>query len=325
MKRFYILLILAGLVPMTTIAQDDLYFTPKKSAQTTNVTSSTDDQPAYYSGISKDESEYNRRNRLSSYYQKIGQDSLGNDIIEFHSGDGTYGGTLERDTIYPGSEQYVFNSDDDFAYSRRMGRFDNFYGWYNPVYYSYWGPWGYSGFYDPWFYGASWRYGWGWYGGFYDPWFYGSWGWPYRSWYYGGWPYYAGYHHALPLFGRADVHTGTRNHSFGRNLGRNFDRGMNASRATNGTFGKGTRPFNTQNSRSYNNLNSDNSGFRGTRSYNPNQNTQTRQPQMNAPMRSNSSSFGSGSRSFGGSRSMGGGGSFGGGRSGGGGHFGGRR
>ncbi len=325
MKRFYILLILAGVIPMSLVAQDDLYFTPKKSVQATNETVSDDDTPAYYSGISKDENEYNRCNRLKSYYQKVGQDSLGNDIIEFRTGDGTYGDAVRIDTIYPGSEQYVFESDDDFAYSRRMGRFDNFYGWYNPVYYSYWGPWGYSGFYDPWYYGASWRYGWGWYGGFYDPWFYGSWGWPYRSWYYGGWPY-AGYYHTMPLYGRVDMHTGTRNHSVGSIPGRDFDRGMNASRPSNGTFGRGTRSYNSQNTRNTNNANTNNSTFRGTRNYNPNQSTQTRQTPMSAPSRS-SSSFGSGSGSFGGSRSFGGGGSFGGGSrsGGGGGHFGGRR
>ena len=115
MKRFYILLILAGIIPMSLVAQDDLYFTPKKSVQAANEATSHEDTPAYYSGISKDESEYNRCNRLKSYYQKVGQDSLGNDIIEFRTGDGTYGDAIRQDTIYPGSEQYVFNSDDDFA------------------------------------------------------------------------------------------------------------------------------------------------------------------------------------------------------------------
>lgn len=129
--RFLFLSVLMGAMPLTMAAQDDdLYFTPKKSSKDAPVKIERDvyDRPAYYCGSPRNVDEYNRRGKLKSYYQKIGTDSLGNDVIEFHEGDGTYG-TADLDstiTIYPGSERY-YDEDSDFAYSRRMGRFDDFY------------------------------------------------------------------------------------------------------------------------------------------------------------------------------------------------------
>ena len=158
--RFLFLSVLMGAMPLTMAAQDDdLYFTPKKSSKDAPVKIDRDvyDRPAYYCGSPRNVDEYNRRGKLKSYYQKIGTDSLGNDVIEFHEGDGTYG-TADLDstiTIYPGSERY-YDEDSDFAYSRRMGRFDDFYygRWHNPWFYGYYG-WGYP------------NYGWG--GGWYGP------------------------------------------------------------------------------------------------------------------------------------------------------------
>ena len=109
--RFLFLSVLMGAMPLTMAAQDDdLYFTPKKSSKDAPVKIDRDvyDRPAYYCGSPRNVDEYNRRGKLKSYYQKIGTDSLGNDVIEFHEGDGTYG-TADLDstiTIYPGSERY---------------------------------------------------------------------------------------------------------------------------------------------------------------------------------------------------------------------------
>ena len=106
MKRFFLLSVLAGALPFTAAAQDDdLYFTPKKGAETEvqMPLKSRVDAPTYYSGSNRDVDEYNRRGKLKSYYQKIGTDSLGNDIIEFRRGNGVYGEPSDTSVVYPGS------------------------------------------------------------------------------------------------------------------------------------------------------------------------------------------------------------------------------
>ena len=193
MKRFVLLSVLFGAMPLLSMAQDDLYFTPSKVEQSAYQQNRIEeDRPAYYSGIGKSNDEYNRRGKYN--YKKIGVDSLGNDI--FMSRISTqHGDSVVLDTIYGGFTRKYESGEDDFAYSRRMSRFDGFYG----------------GYYDPWFAGRSSIYlGWGWnspfYGGWYDswddPWYYGYYrsypyygyygGYPYYS-YYGGYPYYSYY------------------------------------------------------------------------------------------------------------------------------------
>lgn len=175
MKKLVFLSVLLTAMPFGMMAQDDLYFTPKKSDTKSEVRSANpqyDKCPTYYCGSNRDVDEYNRRGRVSSYYQKIGTDSLGNDIIQFHAGNGQYPDSLVLDTIYPGSEQYYAydggDSDDSFAYSRRLNRFDNAYGWYDPWFYDDL-TWDYP-YYG---YGPYWRYGWGWG----NPWYCGYYGW----------------------------------------------------------------------------------------------------------------------------------------------------
>ena len=109
MKNGLLLSVLIGAMPLTMAAQDDdLYFTPKRGSKTeapARFDRETRERPTYYCGSNRNVDEYNRRGKLKSYYQKIGTDSLGNDIIEFREGDGTYG-TADLDstiTIYPGS------------------------------------------------------------------------------------------------------------------------------------------------------------------------------------------------------------------------------
>lgn len=303
-----------GVLPLTMMAQDDdMYFVPKKQAKQNvrvNDASSEYDRSAYYCGSNRDVDEYNRRGKLKSYYQKVGTDSLGNDIIEFHEGDGTYGVEDLDSTIsiYPGSERYYDDADEDFACSRRIGRFDsNFF--YDPVLYGDWSyPYwhGYYGWYDPW-YAGSWYYPYaGWYGGWYSPWRYNYWAWNYPYWGWGGWSTpYVRYSYGGP--------TGTRNHSanrFGdsRFMGRNNNFGTTMQQRR-GSDGFGTRRVGTRND---------------ARQWNNNRSTIPSQPN-NSFGSNRGSSFGG---NFGGSRSGGfSGGSRGGGFSGGsrGGSFGSRR
>lgn len=294
MKNAVLLSVLLMLMPCSIMAQDDLYFTPsKQSKMESKIENLQTEEPAYYSGSDRDVDEYNRRGKLSSYYQKIGEDSLGNDIIVFHAGDGSYD-VSKADTVYRGSGSYY--DGDDYTYSRRMSRFD---GWYDPWFYSHsLYPW-YDPWYDPWYYGYG--YGWSWRYGWYSPWYYGygyyGWGYPYYGYY--GWGYPRGY----AYYG----HTGTRNHHFPRQIG------QGSSRHSYGRNGS-SRPYGSH-SRSY-----------GNNSNNTWNNSRWNNNSTYSPSRSRSSMGGSfGGGSFGGGSR---GGGFGGGSrsgGGGGGHFGGRR
>lgn len=314
MTRLLLITALIGAMPLTMAAQDDdLYFVPKKQAKQADENSascSTGNTPTYYCGTDRDVDEYNRHGKLRSYYQKIGTDSLGNDIIEFHSSD-TDGATTYADStisIYPGSERYYDN--DDYAFCRRMSRFDDFYGWYPSYYYGYWNqPYWRSlyGWYDPWY--AGW-YGMGWY----SPWYYDSfyaWGYPYYGW--RGWPS-AGIHY------RYDGPSGTRNHAgYG---GRFYGSRINTTGSSNSN--SFNRSFNSSFNRKDNSDN--NSSFERRRSsFNSNYTPTQRQTQRQPSQSFGQSSFGSSRGSFGGGSGFGGGsrgGSFGGGHGGG---FGSRR
>lgn len=315
MRKSLIITLLLGVVPMSLLAQDDLYFTPSKPVEKKADVMET---PAcHHMGCNRDVDEYNRFGKLSSRYQLIGTDSLGTDIIDFQTG-GFYPDSLECDSagcahMDKGCRHgRVDNFDDDFAYSRRMSRYDDFW-WYDPWYYS----WHY-GWHSPYWY-SSWY---GWYDPWYDPWYYGygyagwyGWGWPYRHWYGWGWPY-----PSYAVIGtRYHGHTGTntyydRSRYYGRG-GRGTVGGVNGTSGrdarTSGHFGN-RRPTQTPSSttRSY-----DNSSFGTSRS------TSSGSRSYSSGSSRSGGSFGGG----GGSRS---GGSFGGGggsRGGGGGSFGGRR
>ena len=102
MKKLVLLSVLFGALPIMMMAQDDLYFTPKKSDKTVKGTPQAEsDAPAYYSGSDRSVDEYNRHGKFGSYFEKIGTDSLGNDIIEFHSGGEDPVDTL---AVYPGAK-----------------------------------------------------------------------------------------------------------------------------------------------------------------------------------------------------------------------------
>lgn len=319
MKKLVLLTILLGVLPLCMMAQDDMYFTPKKGdkeAKSVAVSKVNDDKPVYHTGSNRNVDEYNRRGKFGSYFEKIGTDSLGNDIIEFHSSAEDLSDTLN---VYP-YESVQYDPEDDYVYSRRMNWFDDFY-WYDPWYYRYsgynpyfYGRWGY--WYDPWYYS--------WYG--YDPLFYGWGGWysPYWGRHYGYYGYgYYGW--GLPSYhvSYGNSVTGTSNHGYvSRPASRN-----SAATAGRGHFGgyrgngQTTQSYNRSTRAAASNSNRSNGRFVGSTSNRSNSSTRSYSPSSSGGSYSSGGSFGG--SSSGGSYS--GGGSRGGGGSSGGGHFGGRR
>ncbi|MBP5278104.1 MAG: hypothetical protein J6Z18_06435 [Prevotella sp.] len=321
MKKLVLLTILMGVLPLSMMAQDDMYFTPKKGAKEAKsaaVSKVNDDKPVYHTGSNRNVDEYNRRGKFGSYFEKIGTDSLGNDIIEFHSSAEDLSDTLN---VYP-YESVQYDPEDDYLYSRRMNWFDDFY-WYDPWYFRYSGynPYFYGrwGWWDPWFTGYY-----GWYGGWYDPLFYG---WGGRFDYYWGRPYGYGYYGwGIPSYhvSYGNSVTGTSNHGYvsrpaSRNTavtaGRGHFGGYRGNGQTTQTYNR-TRAAASSNS----NMNRGNGRFVGSTSNSNNSSTRSYTPSYSG------GSYSSGGGSFGGSSggSSGGGGGRSGGSSGGG-HFGGRR
>lgn len=228
MKKQILLSLVVAMLPLALWAQDDVYFVPKKKDKVEKPAAPVmqENRQVYYRGLDVPLDEYNRMN-LKSSYQILGKDSLGNDIIEFDSAEGN---GQRVDTVF------VYQDDEDFRYTSRMGRFDDFYGWYHPWFYDYrfYGPWGYyHTFYDPWFY--DWAYGWGYPYGYY------GWGYPYG--YYGwGYPYYSYYGWGYPLWwgGYAGYYT-HRSYSSSRPIAlRNTSLGRGARQATHTTASRGT-------------------------------------------------------------------------------------
>lgn len=288
MRKFAFLSVLIFTASAASYAQDDLYFTPKKTDKTKAETTINIPEKTYYSGSDRDVDEYNRRG-LSSYYQVLGSDSLGNDTIVVPAG------TDIARLISSG--QASGYDDDDYAYSRRMSRFDDFY-WYNsPWDYPFYGSYYWSsrwGWYDPWYTGwyGPWHGGWynPWYAGWYDPW-------------YGGW--HPHYHHPVWVVNNRPAYGGLT----GTGHRGSFKRGTSGH---SGSFGGSRGNYkNNRNNAADNFGNNRNNSF-GNRNY-----QQHNTPSYSPPSRggsfggSHGGSFGGGNRgggSFGGSR----GGSFGG-------------
>lgn len=282
MKKIVFVTAFVCLLPHDIIAQDDMYFTPKKADKTETV----QEQPKMYTGFFRNVDEYNRHGRFAGVSQEVDLDTLYSDVVFFDADTSTVAG----DTILVGdvtdAADYAYDPSEDYEYSRRLSRYDDYY-WHDPWYYGWYG-------YGPYWYGSPYWYAGWWYDPWYDPWFYGwhrPWGW-YYSWY---WP--VSYHR--PYYGV----TGTSNH------GRPYRHGSVGS----GNF-KGYRGTNNRVSSNRNNYDRDNNRtnysnrFRGNRQNNFNRNNYQSRPSYN--------------NSFGGSRSGGsfrGGGSFGGSRGGGGG------
>ena len=96
--------------------------------------SSYNESSVYSMGATRDVDEYNRRGQFRSQYQAIDGDSLGSDIIDFQAGTGIYPDSVYADTL-GASPRQEFYDDDEYVYSRRMSRWDDYYGWYDPFYY----------------------------------------------------------------------------------------------------------------------------------------------------------------------------------------------
>lgn len=244
-------LILQGLMfimPMTTVfAQDDMYFSKKELKK---VVHTIED---YYPATStRTPEEYNRiigPGSLRSEYQRISGDSL------------------VGDTIYGANDSIALYDmfDEDLRLARRMRGLDerpvtiNVYNiedpWYRNWYHPFYAWHGYYGFYDPWFDGPWWFSSWG------DPWYYG-----YPSWHY-SWNYfnpYWDYHWGGPIV----IHGGTNHHpthrygSGTRPIG-NSRVGERGGSNQHRSFGNATGRNND--SRNYNSNNTrNNSNFIGT-------------------------------------------------------------
>lgn len=318
MKR---LLLLASIIIIASnvFAQDDVYFTPKKknAKKKSDVAAVVDyDTPVYHSGSNRDVDEYNRRGAFASHIESVGNDSTGNDIIEFTPGDGTYPDSIslaeltKKDSLAHLIRKSVKENsiDDEYNYSRRLRRFDGFYAW---------GPWGYDPwFYDPWYFNYAYD-PWYWHHGWYDPW--------YRPWHYDPWYWHhtwGPWHHYYPV-----VHisggSGTHNHgSFDRNMaGRTASSSHGVSR---GIQERG-RSETTSKSGNFSGRRGSTYDSRTRTSTQPQQNRSYESTRSNYPNSSFNSGNFSGGGGFSGGGSRGGGFSGGGGSRGGGVSFGGRR
>ncbi len=199
MKRFLTLALV--LVPLLSMAQDDLYFTSskkvkeaaqKRAAASMSARTETVVAPAVvdYHSNTRSEDEYNRRYVYDGQYPDESLDAR----ID----------TVGIDDVQP---RYDMNDPElDYRYSRRIVRFHSprLYALTSPyywdLYYGY-GAWDYLyDPWDPWYWHYGWSYGWTW--GPWDCWYGSIWGWsrPY-GWTYWGWGpswsrpvYYTTYH-----------------------------------------------------------------------------------------------------------------------------------
>lgn len=185
MKR--LLTLALAIVPLLSMAQDDMYFTPSKKdkvkKETVRLESSVTNAPRpevvdYHSNRRSDD-DYNRRYSYSGDRQNAG----GADV------DSTYAGDYDME-----------DPEIDYRFSRRLIRFHSprYYALTSPYYwdlmYSY-GAWDYLyDPYDPWYWSYGWGYGWSW--GPWDCWYGGIWGYHhYNHWAYWGWgPGWGHYH-----------------------------------------------------------------------------------------------------------------------------------
>jgi len=348
MKKFFLISILFGLLPLSMVAQtDDLYFVPKKKVKKATVENNYPEQETYYSGSNRTVEEYNR---LESKYEVLDGDSTNSDIINFSAEKGVYPDSMKLDSL----------NSEDFELTRKLQRFDDYdiannaafwagyekgrydymwhspwyyrtYGWYYSGWYGWYDPW-YDPWFDPWYYGwySPWRYRW------YSPYYYGYYGWHYPRYYYyvgvGG-RYYAyngitgTQHHGRVSFrGSRGVSNGRSTiHSSGTFGGSGIAR---SDRSRFGTGGTRNSTLDARNSRygssgSYGRVTNSYGTFGGNRS-NSGSYSSSRSGSFSGSSSRSSGSYSSGS--FGGGRS--GGGTIGGSRSsggGGGGSFGGRR
>ncbi len=263
-------------------AQDDMYFTPKKNDK---VEVEQGQQILRYRPI-RDVDEYNRRGQFASSYFNLSSDSLYSDVIDLDNDSTFIAG--DDSIIVDENVDYSYNPEDDYVYTRRMCRYDDFY-WYDPWWY---------GWYRPYWYGGPYWYAGWWYDPWYDPWYYGWYNpwWHYPTYWYGS--YYRPYRGGI---------TGTMNHGrlYGHNTGN-----TNNFKGYRGTTGNRNNNRGFNNSNRYNNSNYSNR-FSGNRQNNDSwQNMQSRPSYNNSFGGNRSGGSFRGGGSFGGSRGGSGGGGF---------------
>ena len=242
MKR--LLIILLAFVPMLTMAQDDMYFTPsKKKVQTQTQSYYSSSRPANYGGSTVTTVESAPvDNSIVDYGVSKRSDDEYNRRYADGSDNGSYSSSSSSDYD---TEEIVSgdNSEIDYRYSRRLLRFhspnvivavSSPYYWdlvYDYGVYDYLADYYY---YDPFYYSWGWGYGWSW-GYRWRPWnsWYGPiWGWshPYHWSYWGvdlGWYHHGYYHnryhyaHAGRGFAGHRYVTGARPYASGLNRGTN--------------------------------------------------------------------------------------------------------
>ena len=312
MKKFILISVLVGVMPLSLMAQDDdMYFVPKKTKIVTVTPQNTDSKANnyWYRGMRPD----------TLYVDSASAQKIINQIAEYQytrsmsRWDGFYNPWFYD---YYGWGPYYWRSRYWYA-GGYYGRFyDPFYytGWYdpwiNPMYNGWYGPWMYDGWYDPWYGSYYGYYGYynPWYYGYYSPWYYGPY---YGPWYY---PFYGYYPGVIHINNRGGVNSG------GYAGQRTWNKPQYGSNSQGG-FGR-YNGASGQRINTYTNRSSSNRAF-GSFSRNGNNNYNNNNTRTYSPPASNSGSFGS----YGGGSSSSSGG-FGGGHvsgGGGGGHFGGGR
>ena len=260
MKKLILFALLMGAMPLQMAAQDDdLYFVPtKKNVEKENARYGLPSK-TYYSGSKRTVDDYNRR----AWSRVTPIDSTGNDIIEFSAVRGVYPDSASANVYQEPA--------DDYQYTRRMSRFDDYRpaeaywdgyragrystgwasAWYDPWYWDL--PYYYSsyyGWYSPWYYStwySPWRYG---YYGYYGPHYYGGW-------YGGGGRYvprqtthrvqnmggrsYGGYRTGTSTTTRNSGYSGSYNNNGGSSFGgtRSSGSSFGGSRSGGGSFGGG--------------------------------------------------------------------------------------
>lgn len=345
-------------LPFSTWAQDDdMYFVSKKKDKKEQTEQKTTVQPVRYvpveivyadesqpdvSGSNRDIDEYNRRGK-SSVQAGTGQ------LVE--NPDGTFSYRVSaNDTLYVVNDttaittSYLANDlysqgysegyrdGEDFAYSRRLGRFGYssiyaspwYYDCYDPYYWNswYWGDpyWGYYGWHRPyWGYaGIGWGYG-GWYGYWgYDPYWYGGYYGYHRPHHYGGGHHGGGSygHHPMTAYGERYGNLRTANRSTRTQPGRTTASTPSVRRGQNAPMGsRGGSYMNRGGNTSNVNTTQPSSSTRTNTSTTRSSSYGNSMPSTSSSSRSGSGGFGGVSRGGGGGGgvSRGGGGGFGGG------------
>ncbi|MDE5787124.1 MAG: hypothetical protein K2H79_01075 [Bacteroidaceae bacterium] len=279
-KLFFAGLLLS--LPLLALAQDDMYFVPKKKSKTekaqptaTNTAATAvrpyrtnraaADTAVYYTGNLRDVDEYNRRSTTSGRRVTVIADTDTFEVDASRLSVDEKGNYILKPDYESETEAPLYDNDSEFAYSARLARFHGvgypYYDWYDPWFYDPWyGPWHYTGwYYDPWHHHHSWYLGWGGCSPWYDPWYCGpGWHYPVGGWRPGGTIVASNRPHRGFNGGRGYGRTGSSSRGLagtGRNTLTSGRGGGVTSRNT--TTGRGTSRYGAESS---------SRGFRGTSS-----------------------------------------------------------